>query len=123
MIATAIYQQGTCARVNMVDSFIGRASGTASRKSSVIASVTCCGLSSPLFEIANVLVRVDHIFSVIVHANHGVMRAAEKLCVADCVSAVDCDRRIYSAAVDCSAGLGVCRRPSRDADRRENDAN
>jgi hypothetical protein len=34
----------------------------------------------PLFEIALVLVRFDHISSVIVNANHSVMWAAEKLC-------------------------------------------
>jgi len=30
-------------------------------------------LNSPLFEIASVLVRVDHVASVIVNANHGMM--------------------------------------------------
>ncbi len=43
---------------------------------------------SPLFEIARVLVRLDHVPSFIVNANHRVMRAAEKLCVADCIA--DC---------------------------------
>jgi hypothetical protein len=42
-------------------------------------------LWSQLFEIARVLVRVDHITSLIAHSNHGMMWAAEKLGVADCV--------------------------------------
>jgi hypothetical protein len=37
--------------------------------------------SSPLFEIAFVLVRFDHVASLIVNANHSVMRAAVELCV------------------------------------------
>jgi hypothetical protein len=36
---------------------------------------------SPFFEIAPVLVRFDHIASVIVNANHGIMSAVEKLCM------------------------------------------
>ena len=41
--------------------------------------------NSRLFEIARVLVRFDYIARCIVNANHGVVRAAEKLCVADCI--------------------------------------
>jgi hypothetical protein len=39
---------------------------------------------SPLFEIARVLVRFDHVASFIVKVNHGIMRTAEKLGLADC---------------------------------------
>jgi hypothetical protein len=39
-----------------------------------------------LFEIARVLVRLDHVTRIFVNANHGIMRAAVKLCVADCVT-------------------------------------
>ena len=38
-----------------------------------------------LFEIARVLVRFDHVASVIVNANHGIMRTAIKLRVSNCV--------------------------------------
>jgi hypothetical protein len=41
--------------------------------------------TSPLFEIASVLVRLDHVASVIINANHGIVGAAEKLGVADCI--------------------------------------
>ncbi|TMP93668.1 MAG: hypothetical protein E6L08_05095 [Verrucomicrobia bacterium] len=44
--------------------------------------------TSPRFEIALVLVRFDHVVSVIVKANHCVMRPTAKLGVADCIS--DC---------------------------------
>jgi hypothetical protein len=35
--------------------------------------------NSPLLEIARLLVRFDHVASVIVNANHGIMGTAEKL--------------------------------------------
>jgi len=38
---------------------------------------------SPLFEIAFLLVPLDHVASRIVNANHGAVRAAEKLRVID----------------------------------------
>jgi hypothetical protein len=38
---------------------------------------------SPLIEIARVLVRFDQVARFIVNANHGIVRAAEKLRVAD----------------------------------------
>jgi hypothetical protein len=40
----------------------------------------------PLFEIASVFVRLDHVPSFIVNANHGIMRPAAKLCVVDCIA-------------------------------------
>jgi hypothetical protein len=40
---------------------------------------------SPLFEIARFLVRFNHVASLIVNANHGVMRSTAKLRVTDCV--------------------------------------
>ena len=43
-------------------------------------------LRSPLFEIARVLVRLDHVASVIVNANHSIMCAAVMAGVADCVA-------------------------------------
>ena len=46
--------------------------------------------NSPLFELVCVLVCFDHVARLIVNANHSVMRAAEKLRVADCVA--DCIR-------------------------------
>ncbi len=49
-----------------------------------------CKVTLELFEIARVLVRVDHVARFIVNANHGVMGAAEKLGVTDCVR--DCVR-------------------------------
>jgi hypothetical protein len=42
-------------------------------------------LTSRLFEIAVVLLRLDHVASRIVNANHSIMRSALKLRVADCV--------------------------------------
>jgi hypothetical protein len=45
---------------------------------------------SPLFELARVLVRLDHIASVIVNANHSIMRTGSKLGVTDCIA--DCVR-------------------------------
>src|SRR5438309_875243 len=46
--------------------------------------------TSRLFEIARVLVRLDHVASFTVNANHSIMRAAEKLSVVDRVA--DCIR-------------------------------
>src|SRR6266436_1540970 len=48
-------------------------------------AATVCNvyLDLPLLKIALVLVRFRHVASVIVNANHGIMRAAEKLCVAN----------------------------------------
>jgi hypothetical protein len=45
----------------------------------------CFTGGSPLAEIACVLVRLDHIASLIVNANHDLMGAAVKLRVADCI--------------------------------------
>src|SRR5215813_3575587 len=39
----------------------------------------------PLFEIAGVFVRLDHIVRCIVNANHRIMRAAVMRCGSDCV--------------------------------------
>jgi len=39
--------------------------------------------NSPFFEIDLVLLRFDHVTSVIGNADHGIMRAAAKLCLAD----------------------------------------
>jgi hypothetical protein len=36
-------------------------------------SFVSCGKASPLFEIASVLVRFDHVARFIVNANHGIM--------------------------------------------------
>jgi hypothetical protein len=44
-----------------------------------------CGKASPLFELARVLVRLDHVASFIVNANHCIVRPAIKLCVTDYV--------------------------------------
>jgi hypothetical protein len=41
---------------------------------------------SPLFELACVLVRLDHVARFIVNANHGIMRAAAKFRVVECVA-------------------------------------
>jgi hypothetical protein len=38
-----------------------------------------------LFEIANVLVRLDHVARCIVNANHGIVRPAVKFCVTNCM--------------------------------------
>ena len=43
---------------------------------------------SPLFELARVLVRLDHVARFIVNANHSIMRAAEKLCVSGLEAAI-----------------------------------
>ena len=43
---------------------------------------------SPERKLARVLVRFNHIASFVVNANHGVMRPAEKFCIADCIA--DC---------------------------------
>jgi len=45
-------------------------------------------MNSPFFEIARVLVRLDHVASVIVNANQGVMCPAEEFRLADCIA--DC---------------------------------
>jgi hypothetical protein len=50
--------------------------------------VRCDEKTLPLFEIASVLVRLDHVARRIVNANHGIMLAAAMLRVAGCV--VDC---------------------------------
>jgi hypothetical protein len=42
--------------------------------------------ASPLSELARVLVRLDHVASRIVNANHCIMRSAVELRVADCVA-------------------------------------
>ena len=39
-----------------------------------------------LFELARVLVRLDHVANVIIHANHGMMRSAVMLRVSDCIT-------------------------------------
>ena len=44
--------------------------------------------NTPLFEVGRVLVRLDHIASFIVNANHSIMRAAEKLCVSGLEAAI-----------------------------------
>jgi hypothetical protein len=41
------------------------------------------------FELARVLVCFDHVASFIENANHGMMRATEKLCVVNCVRGVE----------------------------------
>src|SRR4029453_13793411 len=38
-----------------------------------------------LFEIALVLVRLDHVASFVVNANHGIVRPAIMFCVSDCI--------------------------------------
>jgi hypothetical protein len=45
----------------------------------------CFGLRSPLFEIALVFVRFDHVPSRIVNANHSMMWSAAVFRVSDCV--------------------------------------
>ena len=45
-------------------------------------------MNSPFFELACVLVRVDHVARRIVNANHSIVCPAEKLCVTDCIA--DC---------------------------------
>jgi hypothetical protein len=40
----------------------------------------------PLFEIGRVLVGFDHVASLIVNANHSVMRPVARLCVVNCVA-------------------------------------
>jgi hypothetical protein len=52
----------------------------------VAESFGALGKNSPLFELALVLVRFDHVASRIVNANHGIMRTAEKLGVTDCIT-------------------------------------
>ena len=42
--------------------------------------------NSPLFELACMLVRFDHIARCVVNVNHSIVRAAVKLCVSDCVA-------------------------------------
>jgi len=41
---------------------------------------------SPIFEIARVLVRLNHVASIIVNANHSMMSAAAKFCVVNRVA-------------------------------------
>jgi hypothetical protein len=53
--------------------------------------VTKCALFTPqmaltLLKVTRVLVRFDHVASFIVNANDGIVRAAAKLCVADCIA-------------------------------------
>ena len=55
---------------------------------SPVVSFVPCGETSPLFELARVLVRLDHVASFIVNANHSIMRAAEKLCVSGLEAAI-----------------------------------
>jgi hypothetical protein len=43
---------------------------------------------SPLFELARVLVRLDHVASFIANANDSIVRAAEKLCVSGLEAAI-----------------------------------
>jgi hypothetical protein len=54
--------------------------------------------ASRLFELAGLLVRVDHVARLIVNANHSIMRAAEKLRVPDCVR--DCIRLAVPQATE-----------------------
>ena len=50
------------------------------------AAVSCAALNAHAsFEIAFVLVRLDHVSNVIVNANHSIMRTAVMRCVSDCV--------------------------------------
>jgi hypothetical protein len=53
-----------------------------------VVSFVPCGETSPLFELARVLVRLDHVARFIVNANHSIMRAAEKLCVSGLEAAI-----------------------------------
>jgi hypothetical protein len=43
-------------------------------------------VNSPLFQLARELVRFDPLDSFIVNPNHGIMRAAVEICIADCVA-------------------------------------
>jgi hypothetical protein len=43
-------------------------------------------IGSQLFEIARVLVRLDHVARFVKNADHRVMSAAVKLCVTDCIT-------------------------------------
>jgi len=45
-------------------------------------------MNSPLFELAHLLVRFDHVARFIENANHRIMRAAEKLCVSGLEAAI-----------------------------------
>jgi hypothetical protein len=49
-----------------------------------------CRKTSPLFEIALLLVRFNHIASGIIHADHRIVSPAAKRCVAYCIA--DCIR-------------------------------
>jgi hypothetical protein len=53
-----------------------------------VVSFVPCGETSRLFELARVLVRLDHVASFIVNADHGIVRAAVEFRVADCIA--DC---------------------------------
>jgi hypothetical protein len=52
-----------------------------------------------LFEIARVLVRFDHVASIIINANHGTMGSAAKLGVVNCVA--DCVRPTIPEPTEC----------------------
>ena len=52
--------------------------------STVAPATTATIETSPLFEIALVLVRLNHVVGVFANANHRIMGAAVKLGVADC---------------------------------------
>jgi hypothetical protein len=51
-----------------------------------LVAALCFAPRSPLFEVARVLVRFNHVASFIVNANHSVMRPVAKLCVVDCAA-------------------------------------
>jgi hypothetical protein len=42
-------------------------------------------MASPLFELALVLVRLDHVACIIINADHGIMLPAVTHCISDCV--------------------------------------
>jgi hypothetical protein len=45
-----------------------------------------CKMASPFMALALVLVRFDHVATIIVNANHSIVRAAAKLCVVNCIA-------------------------------------
>jgi hypothetical protein len=51
-------------------------------------------IAPPLFELARVFVRPDHVASRIENANHSILRTAENLRVADCIGGTT--RRCFS---------------------------
>src|SRR5260370_40394805 len=79
---------------------------------------TALSILRPLLLRYGVLVRLDHIARFIVNANHSIVRAAAKLCVADCIT-----DRIWlaipaqtewprnSAFLDCPATTGSFEQP------------